>query len=62
MPTITPHVEHETRLAWSEYAERLHGLEGEEYDVAEQAAWDHLQSTLAALGAHAATIDDPSVG
>ena len=61
MVTVTGNLEQETRLAWSEYAESLQGLEGEEYDRAEAAAWDHLQATLHALGAPAA-LDDPSVG
>jgi len=50
MPTVTPRLEEETRRAWSDYAERLRGLEGEEYDRAEQDAWEQLQATLAALG------------
>lgn len=38
-----------TREAWARYAERLHGLEGREYDDAEPAAWDELQATLRSL-------------
>jgi hypothetical protein len=30
-----------------DYAERLRGLEGAEYDRAEQEAWDELQAALA---------------
>ena len=38
-----------TREAWARYAERLHGLEGAEYDEAETDAWDELQTTLRGL-------------
>ncbi len=47
MPILTQ--EHDlTRVAWSEYAERLQGLEGAEYERAEAEAWDTLQDALAA--------------
>jgi hypothetical protein len=61
MVSVTPHLDQETRRAWSEYADSLRDLEGEEYDRAEAAAWAQLQSTLQALGAPIA-LDDPSVG
>jgi hypothetical protein len=61
MTTVTPDLEHETRRAWGEYADRLRGLEGEEYDQAENDAWEQLQTTLQALGTPA-PLDDPSVG
>ena len=61
MTTVTPHLQQETRRAWSDYADRLRGLEGAEYDQAEEAAWDQLQATLQALGTTVA-LDDPSVG
>ncbi len=35
-----------TQQAWAAYAERLHGLEGRDYDHAEQEAWEELQATL----------------
>ena len=47
---ILTHEAELTRLAWSEYAERLHGLEGADYDHAEQEAWDRLQESLEAAG------------
>jgi hypothetical protein len=46
MPTAAHTLESETRRAWAEYADAVHGLEGEEYDRAEQDAWKHLQETL----------------
>jgi len=58
MAILTPEAEL-TRLAWSEYAERLQGLEGAEYDHAEQEAWDRLQAALDDA-AHAS--DHPSDG
>ena len=61
MTTVTPNLEQETRRAWGEYADRLRGLDGEEYDQAEHEAWEQLQTTLQALGA-AEPLDDPSVG
>ena len=62
MTTVTPNLEHETRRAWSDYADRLHGLEGAEYDRAEQEAWEHLQATLHALGVAESPLHDPPVG
>jgi hypothetical protein len=62
MTTVTPNTEQETRRAWSEYADRVRGLEGAEYDLAEQDAWEQLQATLHALGDGTASLDDPSVG
>lgn len=61
MTTVAGNVEQETRRAWSDYADSLRGLDGAEYDRAEEAAWDHLQATLHALGAPVA-LDDPAVG
>jgi len=49
MPTVARTVEDDTRRAWSVYAARLEGLEGEEYDRAEQDAWADLQDTLVEL-------------
>ena len=62
MTTVTPHLQQETRRAWSDYAERLRGLEGAEYDQVEEEAWEQLQATLRALGAGDAPLDHPSVG
>ena len=61
MTTVTGNLEQETRRAWAEYAESLRGLDGEEYDRAEEAAWDELQATLHAVGATVA-LDDAPVG
>ncbi len=62
MTTVTPNVEQETRRAWADYAGRLQGLEGEEYDLAEHEAWEQLQTTLQALDAPLAPLHDPPVG
>ena len=62
MTTVTPHLQQETRRAWSDYADRLRGLEGEEYDQAEPEAWEQLQATLRALGVADGSLADPSVG
>jgi hypothetical protein len=62
MATVTPHLQQETRRAWSDYADRLRGLEGADYDAAEQEAWAQLQATLQALGVAETPLDDPSVG
>jgi hypothetical protein len=51
MATVTDNVEQSTRAAWAEYAEHLRGLEGSEYDRAEQEAWDMLQKRLSDMGA-----------
>ena len=61
MTTLAGNLEQETHRAWSDYADSLRGLEGAEYDRAEEAAWDQLQATLQTLGATVA-LDDPSVG
>ena len=62
MTTVTPHLQQETRRAWGDYAERLRGLEGAEYDQVEQEAWEQLQATLQALDGAASPLDDSSVG
>ena len=46
MPTIASIAEDEQRRAWADYADRLRGLEGAEYDRAEQEAWEELQVAL----------------
>jgi uncharacterized protein YpbB len=62
MTTVTPHLQQETRRAWSDYADRLRGLEGADYDQAEQEAWEHLQATLQTLGVGHPPLDDAPVG
>ncbi len=62
MTTVTPNVRQETRRAWSDYADRLRGLEGTEYEQVEQDAWEQLQATLDAIAAADAPQDDPPVG
>ncbi|HEV2787507.1 MAG TPA: hypothetical protein VGV67_14005 [Solirubrobacteraceae bacterium] len=37
------------RIAWTSYRDELRGLEGDDYDDAEAAAWDQLQATLGEL-------------
>ena len=43
---------------WSGYLERLRGLEGAEYDRAEQEAWRELQASLAAARGEPVPVDD----
>jgi hypothetical protein len=62
MTTVTPNARQDTRRAWSDYADRLRGLEGAEYERAEQDAWEQLQATLDAIDAAEAPLDHPSVG
>jgi len=62
MPTVARSIEAETRRAWEIYADRLIGLEGEEYDRAEQDAWGVLQDTLEELGSGASSLHRPPVG
>ena len=38
-----------TKRAWEAYSERLRGLNGEEYERAEQESWVELQSELRRL-------------
>ena len=61
MATVTENVEQSTHEAWTEYAERLRGLEGTEYDQAEAEAWDTLQATLSQLGGGSLLPDDPNL-
>ena len=44
--------------AWQDYADRLRGLEGAEYDRAEQEAWEELQAALREARGEPATSDD----
>jgi hypothetical protein len=39
-------LEARTRVAWRDYHQALHELEGREYEDAEPASWDQLQATL----------------
>jgi hypothetical protein len=38
-----------TREAWSAYRAALGGLDGKEYEAAEETAWDRLQRRLAEI-------------
>lgn len=62
MTTVTPHLQQETRRAWDDYADALRGLEGAEYDRAEEEAWTRLQATLQTLGVAENPLDDSPVG
>jgi hypothetical protein len=62
MPTVARTMEGETRRAWDAYADRLNGLEGEEYDRAEEEAWAQLQETLEELRGAGTALQDPPVG
>ena len=61
MPTALPLSPEDTRLAWDAYAEATHGLEGEEYDRAEEEAWQRLQDVLTG-GATASALHRPTLG
>jgi hypothetical protein len=58
MPILT-HEAELVRFAWSEYAAALHGLEGSEYERAEQEAWDQLQDALTAAAGGSPLPSDP---
>ena len=62
MVTVTPRLQQETRRAWRGYADSLRGLEGPEYDQAEEEAWEQLQATLRALRVTDGPLGDPPVG
>jgi hypothetical protein len=47
----------EAQQAWQDYADRLRGLEGAEYDREEAAAWEDLQAALRRLARLPATAD-----
>ena len=58
MPTIANLAEEEQRRAWADYADRLRGLEGVDYERAEEEAWEELQSALREFpGASAPRVD-----
>ena len=42
-------LDEEARLAWAAYIERLRELTGEEYEHAESASWEQLQTELRRL-------------
>jgi hypothetical protein len=49
MATAVRSSEEQRRRAWAVYAHALQGLQGEQYDEAEQEAWKQLQATLRAI-------------
>ena len=49
MPALTRAGDEQERR-WREYLERLRGLEGAEYDRAEEEAWEELQRALRDAG------------
>ena len=59
MPTAARNIEDEQRRAWDDYADRLRGLEGADYERAEEEAWQELQATLRHLSGPAAPGVDP---
>jgi hypothetical protein len=50
--------EDQQRRIWADYLERLRGLEGAEYDQAEQEAWQELQAALAAARGEPGPVGD----
>ena len=58
MPPIAHNAEEDQRRAWADYADRLRGLEGEEYERAEAEAWEDLQAALGEAPATPAHPDD----
>ena len=46
-----PGTDERTRAAWSVYRDSLRDLEGRDYDVAEDDAWDALQRELRSIAA-----------
>jgi hypothetical protein len=57
MRTAAANIEAEQRRLWAQYAERLRGLEGAEYDRVEAEAWEELRRALDGLGIPAAAAD-----
>lgn len=62
MPTVAHTLQDETRRAWDTYADRVAGLEGEEYDRVEEEAWAVLQDTLEELQAGSSALPRPRLG
>ncbi|WP_205698947.1 hypothetical protein [Conexibacter sp. SYSU D00693] len=58
---MTTSAEDRTTEAWTRYADRIRGLEGQEYDDAEREAWDDLQAELGEI-AEPAVLGAPSSG
>ena len=50
-PTRERATDERTRGAWATYALTLEGLEGREYEHAEEQAWDTLQRELSRIAA-----------
>lgn len=42
-------LDEDTRRAWSTYRDRIHELDGDEYDSTEDESWTELQTRLRAL-------------
>ena len=61
MPTVAHSSEMQTRRAWTEYAASLDGLEGAEYEAAEQEAWERLQDALRGLDGDDPPLAPPTV-
>jgi hypothetical protein len=61
MPTVAHITEEDTRRAWAEYQASLQGLEGLEYELAEQEAWERLQDVLGPHDAAEPPLAPPSV-
>ena len=61
MPTAARTYEAEMRRVWADYAASLEGLEGADYDKAEQEAWRRLQDALEDLQG-GAVLRRPTVG
>jgi hypothetical protein len=60
MTTYTPNesaLNERVREAWTAYRDDLSGLEGREYDTAEAASWERLQTTLRGIEAERAGAD-----
>ena len=62
MPALARTIEVETRQAWDTYAASTAGLQGEDYDRAEQDAWAVLQETLDELRIGSTSLNRPPVG
>ena len=61
MSTVAQTSETQTRRAWTEYAASLDGLEGAEYEHAEQEAWERLQDALRRLDGEDPSLTPPTV-
>ena len=61
MSTVAQSSEMQTRRAWTDYAASLDGLEGAEYELAEQEAWERLQDALRRLDGDEPPLAPPTV-